>query len=269
MTTHATHYSIPKPFSAGDPTEWFVRFELCSKANKWDEEVMAVKFPTLLEGEALAAWLELSEEEQGQYTVAKEKIAEKLTPMAFSSLEEFHKRKLLPGEGLNVYVQSLKKMLQQAMPGLTKESRDQLILHQFISGLPSSISKQLRATGETKEIAKVVDRTRLLMAIEDEPVASVSTKDNDIRELREQVSQLSEQVAALSLSNTKDVKQNERSFVRCYLCQEIGHLQRNCPRRRFNTTRSCYQCGQRGHLARNCQGNERGTSGRGTRRPFN
>ena len=37
----------------------------------------------LLEGEALAAWLELSKEEQGQYMVTKKEIAEKLTPMAF------------------------------------------------------------------------------------------------------------------------------------------------------------------------------------------
>ena len=47
------HVSIPKPFSTGDITEWFQRFEICCKANGWNDETKAVKLPTLLEGEAL------------------------------------------------------------------------------------------------------------------------------------------------------------------------------------------------------------------------
>ena len=58
------HVSIPKPFSTGDITEWFQRFEICCRANGWNNEAKAVKLPTLLEGEAIAVWLELSEEEQ-------------------------------------------------------------------------------------------------------------------------------------------------------------------------------------------------------------
>ena len=60
--TAGCHVSIPKPFCSGDVVEWFQRFNLCSDANKWEDEVKAVKMPTLLEGEALAAWLDLAEE---------------------------------------------------------------------------------------------------------------------------------------------------------------------------------------------------------------
>ena len=61
MTTG--HVSVPKPFSDGDAREWFQRFEICCSANWWNNELKALKLPTLLEGEALAVWLELSEEQ--------------------------------------------------------------------------------------------------------------------------------------------------------------------------------------------------------------
>ena len=34
-------------------------FCICSDANGWDKKLRAVKLPTLLEGEALATWLDL------------------------------------------------------------------------------------------------------------------------------------------------------------------------------------------------------------------
>ena len=58
------HISVPKPFASGDVTEWFQRFDICCKANGWNSETKALKLPTLLEGEALAVWLELTEEQQ-------------------------------------------------------------------------------------------------------------------------------------------------------------------------------------------------------------
>ena len=71
------HVSIPKPFASGDAGEWFKRFEIRCKANAWDETVKVLKLPTLLEGEALVTWMELSEDEQGDYGAAKQKMIER------------------------------------------------------------------------------------------------------------------------------------------------------------------------------------------------
>ena len=57
------HISLPKPFATGDAVEWFQRFEICSRANEWNDNKKALKLPTLLEGEALAVWVELTDEE--------------------------------------------------------------------------------------------------------------------------------------------------------------------------------------------------------------
>ena len=118
----ARHISIPKSFSEGDAREWFSRFEICCRANGWNDEMKALKLPTLLEGEPLGIWLEATEEEQGVYGTMKEKIITKMAPMAFSSLQEFHNRKMLPGEAIPLYLFELKRLLGQAMAGLAKEA---------------------------------------------------------------------------------------------------------------------------------------------------
>ena len=98
------HVSIPKPFSTGDITEWFQRFEICMlQGQRWNEEAKAVKLPTLLEGEAIAVWLELSEEEQAEYKTVKKLLCKRLMPMEFISLDDLHKRKYRQGESLSVF----------------------------------------------------------------------------------------------------------------------------------------------------------------------
>ena len=88
------HISIPKSFASRDANKWFSRYEICCKANGWNDATKTLKLPTLLEGEALTVWLELSEEQQGCYATAKEEICTALMPMEFVSLDEFHRRKM-------------------------------------------------------------------------------------------------------------------------------------------------------------------------------
>jgi len=112
------HISLPKPFSSGDARDWFQRFEICSAANRWKAEDQAIKLLTLLEGEALAIWLELTSKQQKDYETAKKEIQNTIMPKGFVSLEEFHRRKLRPGEAISVFAHDLKKLLDMAIPGM-------------------------------------------------------------------------------------------------------------------------------------------------------
>lgn len=65
----------------------FQHFDICSKANRWNDATKALKLPTLLEGGALAVQLELSNEEQGDYASAKGALVKTMMPMEFVSLD--------------------------------------------------------------------------------------------------------------------------------------------------------------------------------------
>ena len=250
------HISLPKPLAEGDPTNWFLKFEICCVANEWGDEVKAKKLPTLLEGEALAVWLELSTEQQASYDTAKAKIVKAMAPVRFVSLDDFRARKLRPNEALSVFLHELRQLLKQAMPEASEDTRKQLLLHQFVSGLPVSISKQLRATGAVNDLDEVMERAKLLMTI-DEPQKTAAVQTNEIQDLKEQILLLTEQVAVLS------AKPSRRPLL-CYKCQQPGHFQRNCPL----MIRRCYLCGQAGHVVRQCpSGNGQGVPQKGQRHP--
>ena len=144
------HISLPKLFSSGDAKDWFQRFEICSAANRWKAEDQAIQLPTLLKGEALPIWLELTSKQQKDYEMAKKEIQNTIMLMGFVSLEEFHWRKLRPGEAISMFAHDLKKLLDMVIPRMNMEAREPLLLHQLVVGLLEPIMKQLRALGEVK-----------------------------------------------------------------------------------------------------------------------
>ena len=254
------HISLPSPFSEGNPVEWFQQFEICCSANEWNDATKAKKLPTLLEGEALATWLELSEEQKASYSGAKAKMIERLGLMQFVSMDDFHHRRLLPSESLPVFAHDLKRLIDQAMPDADADTRQKLLIHQFLTGLPAEISKQLRAVGEIEELDKLVQRARLLMTLtQRENSAAVGQQKpntNLVETLKEQVAALTEQVAVLTTANQRTARQPNRPL--CSRCNQRGHVQRNCLNMR---PRRCFACGRIGHLARDCRsGNEQGAS---------
>ena len=159
----------------------------------------AKKLPILLEGKVLAIWLEIRTEEKTNYKTSKAKIISWMVPVQFVSLDDFHARKLNPGESLPVSLHELKLLSKKAMPDAGNMMRNQLVLHQFVSELPGHIGKQLRATGEVNDLDKVLEWAKLLRTIE-EPQKSAAVHSNEVQELRDQVSNL---MAAFSVRRNK------------------------------------------------------------------
>ena len=177
-----------------------------------------------------------------------------MVPANFVSLAEFHKRTLRPGESLSVFAHELKRLLEQALPTADASTSKQLLLHQFINGLPNSLSTQLRAAGHINDLKTAMERAKLLMTLEEEPHKTVAVQSTEVAALKDQISVLTEQVAALTTKRNR-----QPGNVVCYRCRQPGHVQRYCP-----TVRRCYVCGQPGHLAKECySGNDIGVPQRG------
>ena len=110
-----------------------------------------------------------------------------MAPNEFVSLEEFHPRTMWPGEAIALYLHDLKRLLRQAMPGLTEEASDPLLLHQFLSGLPGPISRQLCAPSDIKDLKAVVQRAKVLTVMKHEQVAALtatSTTPSEVDQLK-------------------------------------------------------------------------------------
>ena len=79
------------------------------------------------------------------------------------------------------------------MPELTADARKQLLINQFLAGLPASLSHQLRAGGNTADLDELVQHAKILMVV-----------DNGER-------QTAAQVAALQVA-----KKSDRNLPQCY-----------------------------------------------------
>ena len=109
--------------------------------------------------------MELSEAEKEDYESAKTQMFTRVALVRFVSLEDFQGRRLHPREPLSVFLHMLKRLLDQAMPEADTATRKQLLIHQFLTGLPTHVSRQLRAAGEIDDLDKVLGRAKLLLTM--------------------------------------------------------------------------------------------------------
>ena len=94
-------------------------------------------------------------------------------------------------------------------------------------------------------------------------VAAVGAEPGEVQQLKDQVAELTEQVAVLTTRRT-DSRQKNVVQLRCFNCDGIGHIQRECPspcRQRRSNVGPSRACGQFGHLARDCRRRQRNESG--------
>uniref|UniRef100_A0A5S6QBE1 RNA-directed DNA polymerase n=1 Tax=Trichuris muris TaxID=70415 RepID=A0A5S6QBE1_TRIMR len=240
--------SLPRQFDSGDFLEWATRLELCSRSNGWSDAVMAMKLPTLLEGEAYRVYQSLHKEVLNTYSSLKEALNTRLLPaeLLHSALQHFEERKLKPGETVEAFAYHLRRLLRLAMPSLDDASTENLLLHHFVRGLPSAHSRALRLCDDIKTLEDAVSKARLISDIDSEETnrsspsaATTNALDNKLDQLTYAVQQLHLQLHARQQTNDSTPPYFQPS--------------RGIPRQRYDDKRRCFSCGTVGHIARNCQ----------------
>lgn len=247
----------------GQVVEWLDKFDLLVKLR--DIKNVETVLPMFLEGSALAVYTELSEEEKTSAKSIREALLNAFSVNPFRAYEQFSKR-VWRDEPVDVYMTELRKLARLA--GITS---DKLLLRAFVVGLPSVVSRELRATAKIESLAlsAVVERARALMSeLMERPCVAAAGRQHAGRGIMS--SRTEERVkdgfGGRSFADG-DKQTGNQGGRRCYECGG-PHLVRYCPKKdRGAKEVKCWTCGGTGHLSRACPSGQQGNASRGACAP--
>lgn len=210
---------VVKPYDGeGDIESWILKEEMVVKSQKIKDEELIL--PMLLEKEALAVYLELSEEDKNSADRIKERLRKVFGENPFLAFRRLCMKKW-NGESMDVYITEIRRLARSANVG-----GDMLIKRFFVNGLPENVAKEVRAMVNIEEcgVDEMLSRAR-----------AVSTSED-----------MGNFGAAAVFSKHKPVNINNFD-LRCYSCGG-RHLKQDCYRNNIR----CFSCGKMGHISRMC-----------------
>lgn len=219
-------FEFVKPFTGKEDIEkWLMRFEMVVASQKLKNEEMFL--PLLLEGDALAVFLEMKEELKESAEAIKAKLRKAFGEDPFEAFRKLYDLKW-EGEPVEVYASKIKRLLR-----LAKVDNDLVVKRVFVCGLPIDVRKKLRAMKgvEEAEIEEIIEKARVELS--------------DDRHINESDS---------GAEPRKLFKENNKRFdkLECFACGE-NHLRKDCIKKNWR----CFKCGHVGHIGKICkQGNE-------------
>lgn len=225
--------------SVGDIVQWFKRYEaFCTmktfgKDLKDDVDIRLTLLPVYLEDTVFLAFDELDLQTKVSYDSAKEALIARFGPKPRKAYELFVQSELSYGTSVETFVDSLKKWLQCAVPGLPADCMEQIVLNQFLLAIPRDKAEQLVLTCERA----IGHRLRLKTVVE--KAADLSMFVPPVSAAMNHQSTTQQQVGKNKAGKHREGKKEEEKRFRCYNCNVWGHLAAECtkpPKRSKNGT---------------------------------
>ena len=240
MTDKLRLTDVIAPFTGdGDAAEWWARFEAVANLKGYSNEEKVQCVPLLLRGPPFLVYNELSDAKKKKLLKVKDSLLTAFSISKFAAFEQLRLRNCRTGENVDAYFAAIKRLC-----GLAGVAGPHV---PFVIGMPPEIGSVLRTMTKSSD-TEIVARARVLVE---------STGKQDVVAITQQ-----------SWSGGVNFKDRFKEQRTCYVCQQAGHISRDCNMRtRFGNRQSsvvtCRRCGKEGHTSPKCRtvmGNEEGVA---------
>ena len=248
-----------------DAVDQFLReFERHATLAGWQGDVKRVQFELHLSGRALRVYEGIPAEERCSFERAVAAFRRELQPVLLGSYRHtmFHNRRQREGESVTEFAHDVQRLFEKDYSGhrLPPQLRDQILLGHFEQGLQRRWKERLRHP--LASFQEALAQAKLAEAAERQLFAGPRAGTDTVVSSQPptEVKARSTPVVDVPSGTTTTNKSGSCSSggVRCYSCQETGHLAYQCPskdqrsqsRRKSNV--QCYYCHRYGHYLSDC-----------------
>lgn len=271
--------------------DWLFQFESCAELNGWDDTTKCKFVFVRLKGTAGKALGDLDQDTRTDWKKLKDELTSRFDATTRPDLykSEFMGRRKKDSETYLELGNAIRSLARKAYPSLTSKVRDELAKDKFLRALdktelalrvrhtnPKSLDEAIRMTLEWEAVERDV---RGKNENSEKLVAAAASDDYGACASVAQKSDKSDQLIDLMTEMLKEMRE-DRQFrskprqdqrgrgtedtryrgsggteARCWTCNNVGHISRNCPQK---PGKKCYNCGKTGHFSRSCPDFRRG-----------
>ena len=239
----------PEKFDGNsDWADYLKHFEMVSLWNGWREDEKAVQLSMSLTGTARQAWADSFSDPQASlsYDSLVSALTQRFKPDGHEEAykAEFRRKTKTKEESFLEFGHRLRRLAIRAFPKINHESREELVVDQFLMGLidpemrrhvslahPRNVDQAITLATEFETLTQslkgvMIAKPKQVAAISDPSTASGNnqTTDDLLKTLIELVTKQNQ-----AKSRPQNRPQGNKSQIICYLCDQKGHIARQCP----------------------------------------
>ena len=226
-----------------DVNDWLDQFDRVAIVQEWTEELKCQVFPLYLGGTALAWYSSSTPAVQDAWTDLKAGLIEAFKPVNYQGLMDtkLRQRRQANDETVIQYFYDVKRLCDKVDPAMPETSKISHILEgllpyyaeRVIPLQPDTCDDLLKKLQLVQQARDSASRAKPLAADPLPALAvgtSVTPSLDEIRKIiRDEIGQaLGSQSQGRPSQGSRRVPIAER---RCWACNQVGHLKRNCPQR--------------------------------------
>ena len=244
--------------------EYLTRFLNCAQGNHWSKNTSLQQLKNCLTGPASSIVLKNPNSSTWSFDELIEEVDLTYGPRSKHAAIlkiELRSRRRAKGEALHTLRDDIYSKVFDIYGDHNPSERDSISVEIFVQALgdPELVQKLLEKApstlAEAYQIAYNFESTKkaahsVAIGLESRSVRSTTeaercdTEVSEVNHLREQVEELTNQIATLQNPKVK------RSSVVCHYCEKPGHIQKFCRQKLANII--CFFCNQKGHHIRDC-----------------